>query len=840
MVVRRGGIGKALAIVLVVLVCGAMTACGRGEAEKEAAKAKQKETQAKQPAPQPARIVHAVASDLFPPGAPVDDRAAGVQALKSLVDWISSGEDVQADALVLVGDLGLSAPATPAAPPAKTGEPPKDGTQTQPVQPDPPPPPVATADTTARAKVIADVLATGPRSVPIYVVPGGKRLAAGANLKDTLTTLQSAVAAVVKALPAGSVTLIDLSLCYVAETLDPTQCAARVPGHQVKVVGYPAFAYAGTPPDASVAVQKTWTDAFQKAVTQEEGWQTLVVAPLLTPVVDHWSVKEVRDSWFQAGNRAAAGIGIIAPSMVRQRYESGEPWTENGLTGRWFATPPLITASAGNRPIQGASVISVDPDATVDQQVFWYSAFRPGAPMRALDKKDGWFSRWVRRPFSYLWRLGDLSPLARTALFAVAFLAAFLTAVAVWQIPPPSTNLAPAPPPAAPATGGAGAAAGGAAPQPPPTTKEAMAAFTTTTFLTGNFARTVISGIGGLAIVTLILDELWTSSKPQAQGYYVVWFVFFFVMFLWLSSFIRGLIEGVRAVIVATSPAPVVGKGTGWPVFTAWVRQIGRRFWWFLVVAADTTFNVVQGRNDVKPFFLGETIVDLQLSALVTIDRVRESLTMAIEQLVKNSPMKPQLAAGDIRVSVSVLAEDEKQAFYVSKPSQNLSTQFGEKSVAWVAVMIGQARWWVDNQVYKDIELLDNTGQILAAPHPAKLMMKDYYQQRRADYEAFIVIPIPLRQRGTGVRRAGLHISFGKKAYMDVVWAKFADEPYGVPAANVPNPPPAAYPRASDILVETNAELRPLLKQSIDVIEAALRGFNEVLFWNDPRLHRRS
>ena len=151
MVVRRGGIGKALAIVLVVLVCGAMTACGRGEAEKEAAKAKQKETQAKQPAPQPARIVHAVASDLFPPGAPVDDRAAGVQALKSLVDWISSGEDVQADALVLVGDLGLSAPATPAAPPAQTGEPPKDGTQTQPVQPDPPPPPVATADTTARA-----------------------------------------------------------------------------------------------------------------------------------------------------------------------------------------------------------------------------------------------------------------------------------------------------------------------------------------------------------------------------------------------------------------------------------------------------------------------------------------------------------------------------------------------------------------------------------------------------------------------------------------------------------------------------------------------------------------
>src|SRR5688572_2723706 len=127
MVVQRGGIGKALASVLVVLVCGAMAACGRGDAEKEAAKAKQKETQAKQPAPQPARIVHAVASDLFPAGAPINDQAPGIRALKSLVDWISSGEDVQADALVLVGDLGLSAPATAAAPPAKTAEAPKEG-----------------------------------------------------------------------------------------------------------------------------------------------------------------------------------------------------------------------------------------------------------------------------------------------------------------------------------------------------------------------------------------------------------------------------------------------------------------------------------------------------------------------------------------------------------------------------------------------------------------------------------------------------------------------------------------------------------------------------------------
>lgn len=840
MVVRRGGISKALAI---VLVCGAMAACNRADAPK----GKQKEPQTERQAKQPARIVHAVASDLFPAGAPINDQVPGVRALKSLVDWISSGEDVQADALVLVGDLGLSAPATAAAPPAKTGEPPKDGAQTQPAQSDPPPPPAATADTAARAKVIADVLATGPRSVPIYVVPGGRRLAATADLKGTLTALQSAVNSVRSALPAGSITLVDLSQCYVAETLDPTQCAARVPGHQVKVVGYPAFAYAGTPPDASVGEQKTWTDAFQKAVTQEEGWQTLVVAPLLTPVVGHWSVSDVRASWFQAATRAAAGIGIIAPSMVRQRYESGEPWTETGVTGRWFATPPLITTSAGSRPIQGASVISVDSDST-DSRVFWYSAFRPGAPDRVHPKEKGWFDRWVSRPFNrlvsrpllYLWRLGDLSALARAALFAVAFLAAFLTAVAVWQIPAASTNLTPSSPPSQPGQGGAGAAGGGT-PQPPPTTKEAMQTFTTSTFLSGNFARTVLSGIGGLAIITLILDELWANSKPQAQGYYVVWFVLFFVFFLWLSSFVRGLIEGIRAVIVATSPTPVVGKAEeGWPTFTAWVRRIGRRFWWFLVVAADTTFNVVQGRNDVKPFFLGETIVDLQQASLVIVDRVRESLTTAIEQLVESKDSRLQLATGDIRVSVSVLAEDEKQAFYVSKPSQNLSTQFGPKSVAWVAVMIGQARWWVNNKVYEDIELLDNSAQKILPAHPEQLTMKDYYQQRKADYEAFIVIPIPLRQRGTGVRRAGLHISFAKKEYMDAVWQNFADEPYGAPLGSPPVPTGPAYVKANDILVETDPELRLLLKQSIDVIEAALRGFNEVLFWNDPRLHRRS
>ncbi|MGH9239410.1 MAG: hypothetical protein ACRD3G_15320, partial [Vicinamibacterales bacterium] len=106
MVVRRGGIGEALAIVLVVLVCGAMAACSRGDENN----AEKQRTARHQPA-QAARIVHAVASDLFPAGAPVDDRAAGVQALKSLLDWIGSREDVEADALVLVGDLGLIAPA---------------------------------------------------------------------------------------------------------------------------------------------------------------------------------------------------------------------------------------------------------------------------------------------------------------------------------------------------------------------------------------------------------------------------------------------------------------------------------------------------------------------------------------------------------------------------------------------------------------------------------------------------------------------------------------------------------------------------------------------------------
>ena len=832
--VRRVDIGKALAI---LLVCGAMAACGRGQTEKKAVHAKQKETEAKQPA----RIVHAVASDLFPAGAPIDDRATGVQALKSLINWIASGEDVDADALVLVGDLGLSAPAPAATPPVKQPEPPTGGAPPAPPPPAPTQTPAVSADTAARAKVIADVLATGPRSVPIYLVPGGRRLAAGADLKQTLIALQSAVAEVTKALPAASITLVDLSRCYAADAIDMAQCTARVPDHQVKLVGYPAFAYSGDAPAASLTEQKRWTDAFVTAIpAQDEGSKTLVIAPVYSPLADQWpeSQKAVRDAWLKAAGNAAAGIGIIAPSMVRQRYESGEPWTENGLLGRWFPTPPLITAAAGNHPIQGASVISVGTDST-DQQVFWYSAFRPGAASRSHHTKETWFSRWVRRPFAFLWRLGDLSPLARTALFAVAFLAAFLTAVAVWQIPPATTALATATAPAAPA---AGAAAGSTTPPAAPTTTAAIQSVTTTTFLSGNFARTVLSGVGGLAIVTLILDELWTNSKPQAQGYYVVWFVFFFVMFLWLSSFFRGLIEGVRAVIVATSPVPVVGKGQNlWLTFTAWARRIGRRFWWFLVVAADTTFNVVQGRNDVKPFFLAETIVDLQLSALVTIDRVRESLTSAIEQLVKTKLPQAQLAAGDIRVSVSVLADDENQAFYVSKPTQNLSTQFGPKSVAWVAVMIGQARWWVENKAYQDIELFDNTGQVIPLPHPAaKMMMKDYYQQRKADYEAFIVIPIPLRQRGTGVRRAGLHISFAKKAYMDAVWAKFADEPYGMPAANVPSPPPAAYPKANDILVETDAELRALLKQSIEVIEAALRGFNEVLFWNDPRLHRRS
>jgi hypothetical protein len=185
-------------------------------------------------------------------------------------------------------------------------------------------------------------------------------------------------------------------------------------------------------------------------------------------------------------------------------------------------TPPLATEEAsGPSASQGASIVTVSPQGVSSRTMLWYTgegtSFTAGAresdhadeqPIRALD--------WTGLP--WLWRLGATIPsdLSKAAVLGIAMLAAFLTAVAVWQIPSPSATLTTTT----------------AAPASSTTTSTTTSATTTVvkpSLLDNNFARTVVSGLGGLALATLMLDSFETAEgKGPSQQFYVVWFIFWF------------------------------------------------------------------------------------------------------------------------------------------------------------------------------------------------------------------------------------------------------------------------------------------------------------------------
>lgn len=401
----------------------------------------------------------------------------------------------------------------------------------------------------------------------------------------------------------------------------------------------------------------------------------------------------------------------------------------------------------------------------------------------------------------WLWELGTdgthATLLPRAMIAAFALLVAFLTVVQIWQIPPESTSL----------TKGSRQPSNEVSSTPDGVKTSTSSSSAAGLLFDSNFSRTALSGLGGLAVVSLVKSN--EKEFVNAQAYYIVLFVLFFLAGLLFSAVIRGLGEAIRSRIVLRTPAvqwpplPFGPKAAGQTVgepgriyrFLRWARYWMRRGWRWLasyratiLVFIDTTFNVLMGKNQLQTAIFSETITDHHESLIGAAERVRESVHRAvILALSEKNALPGELPHQErIRVAVSLLSSDGASVYYIAWERGGVSERFDQHSIAWISASTGQARWYRSDPhcipegqhrldpIYQgsDAVLFDNTRGEIPGP-PAELLLRQYYQRRGVeDYEGFIVLPMPWVSRGRTdeLRRGAIHISFKEARLMSALW----------------------------------------------------------------------
>jgi hypothetical protein len=795
------------------------------------------------PAPPPPqeRFIHAVTPLLAgtEPPAGGEDRA-----LEDLLKWLQAPppRGPSAEFLVLTGDFGIAAAAAKL--PAGT---------------------VNAEWETKQADRIATVLRTSPGNLLVYVVPGSATPSTP-DVKDSLARAQRILTAVAKSLEASPVMLRDLSACY---TNDAVPCEARVPGTTIRLIGYPGYLSrtnaakglaAATP--QTLATQTAWIKKLEGAVPPSaRNLKTIVVSPLTAPLPAYWATDEQATGVAKLLlQHSVAGVAIHGVGNNRFVFEPGERIDTNAdraaaqlgtlpdLERRMLLTPPLVAApQMGREPVQGVSVIGVS-DAGVRRQVQWYDAvaapFAPSAsaqaePTARTEQPQAPTTpstcngiRWECFPGGVLKRayydIGPKEGLQRALLFSIALLAAFLTVVAIWNIPPGATDLGPPP-------------------IPTPDNKPAPAITheqLRDTFLSTRLSRTVISGFAGLAAANLATGSTLGGSGAtgaNTSAFYIVWFVTFFLTLLFASAVVRGWLEALRSVIFLIPEAPIAIRKTNaedrkGPETTS-VRPIGqsvkfiwKRFRVWRLTFFDAFLNVLQGKNDMQSALWSATIVNMQENTVLAADRIRESIRTAVVQILKENKSNAEEAVNAVRVAISVLSADGKRVYYISWPADSLNREFGTNSIAWVVAMGGQARWWKDDKTIYPPELplfKKEDGTLPDVQLPIKLI--EFFENRDPDYKSFIVIPVPFRRRGEARPRGrgAIHISLLNTGDLDQL---FADD------AKLDDTP---FKAAPNVLAKAKPQLKAALNQGITVLAELLRDFNEVVYLRDIKPKRR-
>lgn len=544
---------------------------------------------------------------------------------------------------------------------------------------------------------------------------------------------------------------------------------------------------------------------------------------------------------------------------------------------RFFAAPSLGARAGIAAPSRGFMLLTLGRSAHPHVVPYDPASASFQTPTRASLTPGGGERGSIRRFVDWVWTLADSDrDLAVATVFGIALLFAFLTVAALWRVPEPgrisSTTTT---------TTASSTTVGGTTTN---ATTQPGGALMSGGIFEGNLARTVVSGLTGIATVT-ILTQFWNLSGVNAEALYVVVFVAAFLLLLVVIALLRAAVETLRSRI-ASSPViprwerPRRSDAASSFGFRRLVMQRLGAYWasrawrWLLTVREgflvffDTFMNVVMGRSYSANVVWEERIVDLQRMLLRATDRVREEITTALQEAIvrhyghlQSPPNDPELSLlslqQSVRVSISVLSDDQQSVFYISAAPGSLSKMFTQQSVAWVAAYSGEARWWFsDYNEIPDLVLFDNSSNALPGVGAVKLRMSEYLQARRqSDYNAFVVIPIPWRRRHLrdDTRRGLIHIAFGKAEWMQNLWGGLLNpDPYSNAALGGSTQTASPPARGGDISPFTDANsvldsrflqddaLRAVLFQSVNVLAELVSEFDQTVYESRLRKQRGS
>ena len=642
----------------------------------------------------------------------------------------------------------------------------------------------------------------------------------------------------------------------------PTPTERVTPVEKATPAGTATPAETATPAGTAIPAGTTTPANKTKAQAQTDKSFSVATWNVSQTLLDDWRDLIASDSM----------VGVFAGHLHdshKEIYRRPYGWSTGSQAAfrKLFLAPPLAVKRQDTSPIQarGFSLVHLQPDR-VESRVFWYdsetSSFTPDSRPKHHRQHHGVWQRFCDRShatITWLWELGDphnAKSLDRLAIVLIAILATFLTVVAIWKIPPTDDPII------------------GEPAKPKPTVEPSP--------FSGNFAGIIIAGLGGLAAASVLKSF---DGKPSAgdKEFYIVWFVISFFVLLILSAFLRGLVEALRArfaIIYYPLPRPTGGRtecrdpedqlANDYPLWPGklW-RWLAYRFFhaplhWLsslrvpFLTFADTFTNLIQGENHATTRAFADKIVDQQRSVLRVANTIRKQIHEALMQKLRACPdltlmssvYSPPLFGNEertvrpdgVRVNISVLSLDQNRVFYISRAPGSSRQDFLKRSVAWVSVFTGKIRWfkkrYSDRELFKEIILFNNGDKTIADDQP-KIYLQSYYQPRAgADYEAFVVFPVPWPQRGLGSDyvKGAIQISFSREEYFDRLWSF----PAPTPEETAEDPALTGDPvidhltyRSEERMLQdwcTDPEVCATLNTSIKVLGEVLRGFNEHIY----------
>jgi Calcineurin-like phosphoesterase len=689
------------------------------------------------------------------------------------------------------------------------------------------------------------------------------------------------------------VRLHNLTGCYGSNGGVISDCSPDIPGTAYRMIGFPSYSFKNKEPghEKNPGLQAAQFTTFRALLDQaiKDGKKVVIAThvpeiddpyylardrydgvkpePAIDPDKDNprsaystWNIqKSLLDEWTKvlASDSVVAVLAGHLHDGHKEIYQQPYSWStlkdyQMGFR-KLFLAPPLSVKNQDGSPIQarGFSVVSLDSDH-VSNHFYWYDGLTANfksdssvEPDPSTRRRRSSFGRWITGRFAWLWDLDEaVLPLERMATLLIALLTAFLTVVALWQIPPSDDPLAKKP--------------AGADSKDANTDSKAVGSTKDYSPFTTRFGSTVLAGLGGL-IVAEVTKTLGTSTPGvDTKWYYIVCFIFFFFVLLLSLNFLRAVAEALRSRVAVIYYPLARAEGQNWFRYR-WARA----FRWIVSLRVpvltffDTFINLIQGKNQTNSQAFADAIIDQQRNVIRVCDTIRKRLHELLQSKIMCENDQEEGAAGqgkaasektptgEVRVNISVLSADQTNVFYISRSPRSAHSVFTKISVAWVSVFTGKNRWYESWYPMKKILLFDNKEKTIPDATP-EVRLDAYFQERHGDYEAFVVLPVPQPQRAFDSKyvKGAIHISFRSDEDFKKIWTgagafvgswdpatKGSSEPAqatGGAAGDSLIP----YP-VTDHLLDAwcvDPEIKAALNDAVAVLGELLHGFNEVIY----------